>query len=553
MSRIIIKIAVLFLSLLFILTGLAKAAAIGQFSSALLREVPLSELLSTTLAISIVAAEILSGAGLLFRRTQKLAALVLTLLLLIFLIVLFRKFMQGGDLQCDCFGVFGIRPPLGFHIGLDLGLAFIALLLAFRPGVAVTRAPSRRVSRFVIVVVAVLGGGVILAFLSALQSPAHLASPIATAAEAEMTFPVKATTAHRAPLVKGISCSGIVRPFRMVELVPRVSGEIVAVNGYDGKEVTKGEVLASIDERAFRLGNERAASALLAAQIEYRTLTTSSFLHAIDTMQARLHLQAAREHYQRVRTAYAAGKISGPAFNRARREYEVTRAYLSVNREDVIANRCGLAQAREAYERARLELESTQIRAPFSGRIAEWNATVGMQARIGQPICSLVDASRILIDVDVIEGEADKVHAGDKVTATCVAFPGIGFQGTVRTVSPTIDPRSGMMRITAELSQPGSRQAGSYALFRPGMYASVLIETECLEGRLLVPREALLMRDLRQLVFTARNGLAKWNYVETGDENRELIEIRSGISEGDTVLVEGHQMLAHDARVDVQD
>ncbi|RPH37939.1 efflux RND transporter periplasmic adaptor subunit, partial [bacterium] len=391
------------------------------------------------------------------------------------------------------------------------------------------------------------------ALLSAFRPPAAASAPEEKKIDLDIAFPVKPAVVCRGRLVKGVTSSGLLRPARMVELVPRVSGEIVAARAYEGKEVTKGEIVAIIDKAEYRLAYERASSALLAAQIEYRTLSTSPFLQTMDTTQARRDLEAARENFQRVRTAYAAGRIDGPAFFRAQREYEATRAYLSVKREDVIANKSGLALAREAYERAKLELEATELRAPFAGRIAAWEAAVGMQAHAGHALCSLVDLSKVLIDADIIEGEAGKIHPGNGAVISCMAFPGERFSGTVRTVSPLIDVKTRMMKATVELAMQQIVRNAPPHLLRPGMFASVLIETDRLERRLLVPREALLMRDLRQLVFTMEKGVAKWHYVETGDENREFVEIRSGVAEGDTVIVEGHQALAHDARVFVKE
>jgi multidrug efflux pump subunit AcrA (membrane-fusion protein) len=83
------------------------------------------------------------------------------------------------------------------------------------------------------------------------------------------------------------------------------------------------------------------------------------------------------------------------------------------------------------------------------------------------------------------------------------------------------------------------------------MFATVHIETDVLPQRLLVPRAALLVRDGRSLVFTVEHSIAKWHYVETGESNDELLEIRRGLAVGDTVIVDGHYTLAHEAPVSV--
>ncbi|MDL1892690.1 efflux RND transporter periplasmic adaptor subunit [Sphingobacteriales bacterium CHB3] len=105
-------------------------------------------------------------------------------------------------------------------------------------------------------------------------------------------------------------------------------------------------------------------------------------------------------------------------------------------------------------------------------------------------------------------------------------------------------------RRTLILLASGTNLPASNSLM-PGMYATVRIQTEIIADRLLVPKAALLVRDQRTLVFTAQQGLAKWHYVDVEDENERFIAIRSGITPGDTVIVDGHYTLAHDAGIRV--
>ena len=549
MGRRLVNIGGLFLSLLLIIAALSKAAGLGEFAGGIVREFRFSANAGLVSAVAIVAGELFAGAGFFFRRTRKISAAVAALLFLLFLAVTLHKVNEGSEFECDCFGILRLQMPLLLHVLLDASLMVIALLVMRQTARSNRSLPQR----FPLPILLLASASVILLTWSMLPDPKTEPVPEERKAQLDIAFPVRVSIARRTTLVKGILTSGLSRPARRVELVSKVSGQVVAATAYDGKAVAKGELVAEIDKAEFRLAFERASSALLAAQIEYRTLSTSPFLQTMDTMQARRDLEAAREHLQRVRTAYAAGRIDGPAFNRARREYDVARAYFSVDREDVIANRSGLALAQEAYERARLELEATEIRAPFAGSIAGWEIAAGTQVRAGQPLCSLIDVSHMLIDVDIVEAEAGSIHVGSSAVISCMAFPGIQFSGTVRTISPVIDVRTQMMRGTVEFAggYPGSN--ARLALVRPGMFATVRIETERFDRRLLVPREAVLVRDLRSLVFTMERGLAKWHYVETGEENQDCLEVKSGIAEGDTVIVDGHHALAHDARVYVKE
>jgi len=97
-----------------------------------------------------------------------------------------------------------------------------------------------------------------------------------------------------------------------------------------------------------------------------------------------------------------------------------------------------------------------------------------------------------------------------------------------------------------ELNNPAGK-------IKPGMFAQARLDAEIYTNRLLVPKEAILVRDQRKLVFTVEGGLAKWCYVETGFENDDYVEIKSGIAEGDSVIISGHYTLSHDAKIKITD
>jgi multidrug efflux pump subunit AcrA (membrane-fusion protein) len=90
------------------------------------------------------------------------------------------------------------------------------------------------------------------------------------------------------------------------------------------------------------------------------------------------------------------------------------------------------------------------------------------------------------------------------------------------------------------------------------MHTEVEIAAEIHENKLLVPQEAVLDRGGRKLAFVVQDGLAKWRYVQVGLENDQFAEILpseregEGVKEGETVIVDGHFTLAHDARVAIE-
>lgn len=388
----------------------------------------------------------------------------------------------------------------------------------------------------------------------------------------DVVFPVEVAVVRRGDLIKRLSTSGTIRAKREVEIIARVGGEIDSVSAFNGKYVRQGDLLVRLDDKEYRLAYEKASSLLLAAQIEYRTLSTSPFIGAEDTARIRQQLQEAIESLRVLEDRWQKREMSADEYNRRKRDFETDLGVFRAHRTDVVASKSGLTLARDALERAKLDLESTEIRAPFSGYVGDCDLATGMRIPIQKVLMKLVDVSRLYVDVEVLESEIGKLVVGRKAEVSVSAYPDQSFAGRVYTVNPIIDAKSKTVKVTIELTQTvaqttpqwfdsahhksalGNPQSPSVSrlsssVLRPGMFCAVRIETEILRDRLLVPKSALLVRDQRTLVFVVQNGMAKWQYVEVGEENNEYFEARSGIASGDTVIVGGHYTLAHDSKV----
>jgi len=158
--------------------------------------------------------------------------------------------------------------------------------------------------------------------------------------------------------------------------------------------------------------------------------------------------------------------------------------------------------------------------------------------------------------VNVLESEVGAIEVGRDTEVRFAAFAGEVFAGRVVTINPMVDEASHTTRVTVLLDNPGAR-------ILPGMYAEVRIAGRLYEDRVFVPRDAIVERDRRDVVFVfepekegSDTGRAKWRYVTTGLENDRFVEIVPSeetemVAEGEIVLVDGHTTLAHDARVKV--
>ncbi|MBN2354649.1 efflux RND transporter periplasmic adaptor subunit, partial [candidate division KSB1 bacterium] len=197
------------------------------------------------------------------------------------------------------------------------------------------------------------------------------------------------------------------------------------------------------------------------------------------------------------------------------------------------------------YERARLTLSYCSLRAPFSGYVADCELVPGgSYINAGFKCMKLVDLSKINIITEVTESQIGKIRIGHAAEVRFVAYPQKVLRGRVMEINPYIDLEKRTGKVTVEIANPDHR-------FKPGMFANVRIQGDVVAEALVIPRPALVMRDNRPVVFVAQNGLAKWHYVAIGAENEDFYQITDGISAGDSVIVEGHYNLAHDARIKV--
>ena len=120
----------------------------------------------------------------------------------------------------------------------------------------------------------------------------------------------------------------------------------------------------------------------------------------------------------------------------------------------------------------------------------------------------------------------------------------------VDVVSPALDTESRSCPTLLRLSNRTGR-------VKPGMFARAAIAGEILSERLLVPREAILTRDGRPLVFKVEDDITQWLYVELGERNEQFVEIKrvlqgGSLDAGDKVVVTNHLTLTHGAQVKIK-
>ena len=176
------------------------------------------------------------------------------------------------------------------------------------------------------------------------------------------------------------------------------------------------------------------------------------------------------------------------------------------------------------------QYENTVLKAPISGKIANLNTNIHTSPQTGKPFCIILDDSRLEVDFNILESERSQVKIGTRLAVVPFSDT-IEYIGTITEINPLID-ENGFVRVKGIVPNKGGKLI-------EGMNVNICIQ-QPIPDQIFVPKDAVVMRTGRKVVFTYSKGLSTWNYVETGIENSRYFTITKGLNDGDTVLVSGN-------------
>jgi RND family efflux transporter MFP subunit len=208
-----------------------------------------------------------------------------------------------------------------------------------------------------------------------------------------------------------------------------------------------------------------------------------------------------------------------------------------------------LEQARAALNLAQHALEVSQMKAPFAGVIASKNAEVGdvinpMMGGFGGGaggVLTLMDYATIKLAVAVSGEDIGRIRKGQEAILKVGALPGREFRGVVRVVNLTADALNKKFGVEVYVPNPD-------AALRPGTFGDLVFEVQSHENALVVPQTAILEN---AYVFVVENGKAVRRNVALGIQNTTMIEVLSGLRDGEAVVVEGNYGLEDGSAVQV--
>lgn len=333
----------------------------------------------------------------------------------------------------------------------------------------------------------------------------------AVAANAEVTV----TKVTRADIRETVTISGTVAapPNQDVRVGALVSGRIAEMKVAEGDAVQSGQLIARLDAHPYH-------DQLLQAEAARQ--------------QARATLENAQLARKRNEDLFQRGIAARKDFEDARTQESVAAATLG--------------QAEAAAQVAHLQLARTEIHSPLTGRVAKRFVSVGEQVdgTAAQPIAEVANLSEAELLGNLPAAYLSKLRMGETLDIASDALPGKSLSGKIVAISPAVDPATnlGLVRI---------RITNSAGALRLGMYLTAQIAVADHRNALTTLPEAIYRDEKGQPhVYRVEKDKATATDVTLGIQNKDSVEIVSGVNEGDTIILTGGYGLPDTAKVHLQ-
>ncbi len=308
--------------------------------------------------------------------------------------------------------------------------------------------------------------------------------------------PVQIAVAERTTASRNIAVTGTVEPLLTVGVVSQIGGVLQDVAAREGDLVREGATLA------------RVAIPEIEAQLR----------------SADVSLEVARAAAERAASLFAVGVITAS-------EQELAKS--------------SLAAAVAVREQLRVRESFAIIRAPITGVVLERRVEAGDLASPQLRLFTLADISTLVVRVPVSELNVTALRVGGATAVTLDALPGRTLTGTVRRIFPSADSITRLVPVEVALSGDSARQA------KPGFLARVTFRLSPREDVLLIPNTAVLENPRGAVVYVVQAGKAARRSVERGASYEGRVEITSGLTVGDSVVIAGNTLLRDGAVVRV--
>ncbi|AUI66361.1 MULTISPECIES: efflux RND transporter periplasmic adaptor subunit [Glaesserella] len=325
-------------------------------------------------------------------------------------------------------------------------------------------------------------------------------------------------------LDKSVLATGSIRANQRTEVGAQVSGKIQKLHVVLGQSVKKGELIAEIDSETQQNNLNTAQAELLA----YKTQLNAK----------QVALNVAESNYQRLSKLYAQKSTSLNDLEAAKNELVTAKA----NLEDVKSK---IQVAEISVNTAKTNLGYTNITSPIDGIIVSMPVSEGQTVNSNQTsptIVQVADLSKVLVKLEIAEGDIAQVKADQSVSFTTLAEPNRYYQGKIKSIDPALTTLTDNSYTEASGNSNAVYYYANVVVDNPDMSLRIGMTTQGKviiaerNGVLLIPTTAIKKREKENIVQILENGKAIEKSVQIGLSDSQYTEIISGLTEGEQVI-----------------
>jgi RND family efflux transporter MFP subunit len=331
---------------------------------------------------------------------------------------------------------------------------------------------------------------------------------------------------------------------QQTDVSPSIAGKVVSVAVDLGSFVKRGQTILLLDAVDSKLRVEQAQAQLdqakaAARQAEEKVGIRPGQAFDINKLpevaNARVTLELAEKNLRRSEKLIESGDISRSLYDaqKAQRDQlkEVYEGALSLARQNyaaVMTARANVANAESQLDLARRNLSYANVYSPIDGYISDRPADIGEYVSTTTKVATVVKINPLRVRIDIPEQAIPEVKVGQSVSVTTSAWPDQNFSGRVARISPNVTPTSRTLTIEAEIQNPGG-------VLKPGQFATVRILQARAAPALLVPSRAVRTESGVSRVFVIKDGRVQERQVSLGQNEGDLVEIKSGLAANEIV------------------
>ncbi len=394
---------------------------------------------------------------------------------------------------------------------------------------------------------------------------------------------VSTELAEKRTIIETVSANGKIQPETEVKITPYISGEVVELTVKEGADVKQGDLLAMIDPELYQSNFERTVANFNSQQAGLANAKAR-------LEQVKAQFVNAELSYNRSKKLWEQKVISDSEWDAARSNYDVARAEVSAAEQNVAASDFGVKSAAASVKEARENLTKTAIYAPTDGTVSKLSVEKGervagaSQFSAGTELMRIANLNLMEVNVEVNENDIVRVTLFDTALIEVDAYLNRKFKGIVSEIATSANVTGSSVdqvtnfevkiRVLPEsYADLISQDTNAFSPFRPGMSATVDIQTETAVDVLTIPIQAVTTRadttgkviekkedtqagpggpppgpaereekvvkpaeEFIEYVFVYENGAARMQKVKTGIQDNTYIQIQEGIDPGTEII-----------------